>query len=520
MLVDSFKLKGQGDATAKNVAAAVVNEIINERSLKGIDLQKNWDMLEGHHAKYFKSRYNEAADVFAYRKENAVVSNLVGFSINLSARYLYGRNSKVIRKYSEDEKTQARMQSLAKQIELDTFLLDAAKKAPTFGKVTARLVAVDAETGLQPEGKATETTYPHPILLDPLNTFVKRNKWGKIIAVVMKYKANDWGKSKCYTVTELIVDDSRWVWVDEGGLSDALGALAVSASVVNLDSGTKVQATDNKYRLSDEFIDLLNNQDERSDIEDIMDLNIAFDEALTDKRHFFNKHGWPQLVSEVNLENVQNSPNKVWEITPDVDDGKKVLDRLGFLTWDGKMSDYKEFIENLERLIYIQSNTAAISTGDLKAIGQLRSGAALITAHSVAIHKTEEKQLVWERNEKALFKALINFDSLLHNEKVESRYRDFNPVIRFPRDFVPGAEQERAQIQKLQADSHLRPLRDIIQENDPECVDNKVLEKKYQEIMDDSKNISDSTRKFETESAPAGASGKSGTSMQKSKEQK
>jgi hypothetical protein len=519
MLVDSFKLKGQGDATAKNVAAAVVNEIVNERRRKKIDLRKNLDMVEGHHAKYFKPRYNEATDVFQYRQENAVVSNLIGFSINLSARYLYGRNSKVIRKYSKDQKTQAKMMELAKLIELDTFLLDAAKKAPTFGKVTARLVAVDSETGLQVEGVSTKTTYPHPILLDPMNTFVKRNKWGKIIAVVMKYQAQDWGKGKNYTVTELVVDDSRWMWVDEGMLSDALGALAVATVPGLVETGTLTQS-DNKYKLSDEFIDLLNNQDERSDIEDIMDLNIAFDEALTDKRHFFNKHGWPQLVSEVNLENVQNSPNKVWEITPDADDGKKVLDRLGFLTWDGKMSDYKEFIENLERLIYIQSNTAAISTGDLKAIGQLRSGAALITAHSVAIHKTEEKQLVWERNEKALFKALVNFDSFLHAEEPEARYRDFKPVIRFPRDFVPGAEAERATIQKTQADSHLRPLRDIMQENDPECVDEEILEQKYQEIMDDSKNISDSTRKFETESPAGGTSGKSGTSMQKSKEQK
>jgi hypothetical protein len=519
MLVDNFKLSGQDEAAAKNVAAFVVKEIVNERSRKRIDLQKNLDMYEGNHAKYFKPRMNEDESVFKYRKENAVISNLVGFSVNLSARYLYGRASKVIRKFAPKSKeTQRKFAELAKRIEVDNYLLDASKKAATFGKVTARLVSVDAATGLQTKGKSTETSYPHPILLDPQNTFVKRNKWGKIIAVVVQYQAMDWSQNKINRVTELIVDDSRWMWIDQGSLAASLGALQVDIGGETYLQNASFKKVKNTYALSDEFVELLNNPDERSDIEDIMDLNVAFDESLTDKKHFFNKHGWPQLVSEVNLENVQNSPNKVWEITPDVDDGKKVLDRLGFLTWDGKMSDYKEFVENLERLIYIQSNTAAISTGDLKAIGQLRSGAALITAHSVAIHKTEEKQLTWEKNEKALFQAMVNFDSYLHNEDPKSRYRDFAPVIRFPRDFVPGAEHERAQIQQIQANSHIRPIREIIQENNPEAVDEEVLEEIYKQIIQDSKDISDSTREFKTDQQ--GATGKSGTSMQKSKEQK
>lgn len=516
MLVDNFKLAGQGEGIARNVAELVVQEITNNRLQRGIDLKKNWEMYEGHHAQYFVQRIREPDDIFQYRKSNATISNKVEFAVNLSARYLYGRASKVIRKYSKDTKAHKKIAELAKRIEVDTFLLDAAKKASTFGKVTARLVAVDALTGLQAGSISTKTTYPHPILLDPLNTYVKRNRWGKIIAVVVKYKSTDYGKSKVSHITELIVDDSRWMWVDKGSITEALGNLAIS--LPGAQTGGSFVRQENSYKLSDEFVDLLNNQDERSDIEDIMDLNIAYDEALTDDKHFFSKHGWPQLVSEVSLENVIHSPNKIWEITPDVDDGKKVLDRMGFLTWDGKMADHKEFVDNLERLIHIQSNTAAISTGDLKAIGQLRSGAALITAHSVAIHKTEEKQLMWEKNEQALFKALVNFDSQIHGEEVESRYRDFAPVIRFPRDFVPGAEHERAQIQQIQINSHVRPLRDIIMENDPEAVDEDVLEEKYKQIMADSKDISDSTREFKTEQQ--GATGKSGTSMQKSKEQK
>lgn len=515
MLLDNFKLKGQGADVAKNVAQAVVNEITQERLAKGINLVKNWDMYNAKHSKYFMPRKDEAADIFAYRQDNAVVENLVGFSVNLSARYLYGRASKVVRKYSKDKNTQKRMAELAKLIELDNFLLDCAKKAPIFGKQPIRLVPVDKLTKMQPEGgKSTKTTYPHPIQLDPLNSFIKRNKWGKIVAAVIRYRSTDWAKNEVNEITELIVEDSRWMWKDTGNIAAAFQSLAINPTSM-VGAGDFVRQP-NTVPLAYEFVDMINNPDEVSDIEGIMDLNIALDEALTDNKHFYSRHGWPQLVTEVSLKEAAKNPNYIWEITPDSDDGKKVLDRLGFLTWDGKMTDKKEFVENLERMIFILSNTAAISTGDLKAIGQLRSGAALITAHSVAIHKTEEKQIIWEQNEKKLFQALANYDSYLQGEKVESRYRDLDPVIRFSRDFVPGAEAERAQIQQMELNSHMKPLRDILQEKYPDA-DEETIEEKYKEILKDSEEIVDSLRKFETEQT--GVSGKSGTSMKKSKEQ-
>lgn len=512
MLDDNFKLSGATVGQAQAVAEAVVNEITNERVTRGIDFSRNWEMYSGRHAQFFKPRINEAAEILQYRKENPVVVNHVKFTVDLAARYLYGRASKVARKFSKNKTTNKQMLDLVKKTDIQGFLLDAAKKASIFGEVTARLVAVDSLTGLQPEEKSTQTSYPQPILLDPMNTFVKRNRWGKIVAVVMRYKVQNFATNKTLQITELVVDDSRWQWSSESAWV-ANQAFTLSGSTVVDGAGLK---RTNPYRLSDEFIHLPNNQERLSDIEDIMDLNIALDEAQTDKKHFFNKHGWPQLVTEVSLKNVENSPNKVWEIAPGEDDGKKVLDRLGFLTWDGKMEDHAKFVKNLERQIMILSNTAAISTGDLEAIGQLRSGAALITAHSVAIHKTQAKQIVWERNEINLFTAMANFESYLLNTKVESRYADLDILIYFPKDFVPGAEHERAQINQILSNSHLKPIRDILWEETPNA-DDEIIEAKYQEIMKDSVDIVDSTREFISEEK--GATGKSGTPTEKSKQQ-
>lgn len=513
MLDDNFKLSGADIGQARAVAEAVVREVTNERVTRGINFTKNWDMYNGRHAQYFKQRMNEDNQVFQYRKDNSVIVNLVKFTVDLSSRYLYGRAAKVSRRFSENPQTNKRMMELAKKADIQSFLLDASKKASTFGEVTARNVAVDELTGLQPKGKSTATTYPQPILLDPMNTFVKRNRWNKIVAVVMRYFVQDYATNKAQQVTELIVDDSRWMWTDETTPS-VLGAfIPATGAVIAAGNGIK---TPNTYDLCDEFIHLTNNQERLSDIEDIMDLNISLDEAQTDKKHFFNKHGWPQLVTEVSLENVQYSPNKIWEIKTDDDSNKKVTDRLGFLTWDGKMEDHAKFVKNLERQIMILSNTAAISTGDLEAIGQLRSGAALITAHSVAIHKTQAKQIIWERNEINLFRAIANFDAYLQGEKPESRYADLDISIVFPKDFVPGAEHERAQINQINFNSHLVPLRDILREQYP-FADDAMIEAKYKEIMQDSEDIVDSTREFISQQQ--GATGKSGTPMQKSAQQ-
>jgi hypothetical protein len=530
MLADKFNLLGVKEAQARNTAGAIIREVVAERALRGENYVVNWDMYQNRHEKYFKKRLDEPQNILDYRKSNAIKSNLCGFTVDLSAKYLYGKASKIVRNYSANKDTDNKMRELTDNFHIESFLLDAAKKAAVYGEAIVRLIPVDSETGQQIDGISTDTTYPHPILMEPTRTFVKRNRWNKIAAVVSQYFSVDYATNKKYSITELVVADSRWTWRSEGTI-DLFLAERFSSSTVStlLDSATLVggEPIPNDYSLEDEFIYFPNNDDLRSDLVDIIDLNIALDEALTDKQHFFQKHGWPQLVSEVSLENVTYSPNKIWEVIPDVDDKKKVLDRMGFLTWDGKMEDHAKFVKNLERNIMILSNTAAISTGDLEAIGQLRSGAALITAHSVAIHKTEAKQIVWERNEEALFVALACMDAFLHGEKVDGRYPDLEPTIKFPKCFVPGAEMEEAQIHQIELNSHTKALSDIIQEKYGNLSVDEVVAKR-EEILKDSTDIVDSTREFisattgtsQDTGTTGNAKGKSGTPSQKSAEQK
>lgn len=502
------------------VAQSIIAAVKRSRVAKNIDSDKHWAMYQGHHSDYFRIRKDEDKELFGYRKKSAVIANYVRYVVDLSGKYLYGRASKVSRRFSDENDTDKRMRDLLKNTQYDLLMLEASKKAGIFGEIGFRLIPIDSVTGNQPEGGfATETTYPHPILLDPTKTYFLTNKWGNITAVVIEDEYTDYTSGvsgRKHKTLELVVADSRWFWddYDEFGFSTT----QLSSSVGNL------------YDLNQEFVLAKNNDAWIDDIQDILGLNIQMDEVLTDNANFFARHGWPQLVSSVDLRNVQNTPQHVWQIESEGPDDK-IQDKLFFLQWDGRMAESHEFVQYLESLIFKVSCTARVATGDLEAIGQLRSGPAIVTAHSPSIQKTQEKQVVWQGNECRLLKAIANFDSKIHGQAIGSRYKGLDVYITFPRDFVPGEELVRAEVQQIQINSHIRTLKDLIRENHPEFSEEEV-EVYREEIMSDSHDVVDSEREFistqpggGSTGAPAGAkpvkpSGQSGSSTKKSKEQK
>lgn len=476
-----------------DVANAIKSRVKRSRDEKNIDMEKHWDMYQGEHSTYFKLRKNEDHELFNYRKKNAVVANYIRYVVDLSAKYLYGRASKVSRKFGKNVNTDKRMRKLLKQIQYDSLALEGARKSDIFGEIGFRLIPIDFKTGLQPEGNvATESTYPHPVTMDPTKTFFLVNKWGKISAVVIEDEYTDYVNSQKHTTMELVVADSRWFW-DDGQLKN---------SETNL------------YDLNEEFVLALNNDAWIDGVQDIIGLNIQMDEVLTDNAHFFARHGWPQLVSSVDLKNVQMSPQHVWQVQSDgpTDDIEK---KMFFLQWDGRMVESHEFVQYLEALIFKVSSTARIATGDLEAIGQLRSGPAIVAAHSPSIQKTQERQVAWGQNEYKLLNAIAKFDAKIHGQAVDERYSELDITVIFPRDFVPGEELVRAEVQQIQVNSHIRTFADMIRENHPEFSETEVQEYR-KEIMEDSKDVVDSEREFKT-TQPSGASG---SSAKKSTEQK
>lgn len=497
-------VEARADGTPKDVAEAIKNKAKEDRRVRKVDPGKHWDMYKGDHSFYFKRRRNEDTELYGYRKQMAVVANYVRYVVDLNAKYLYGRASKVSRRFGKSDQTDKRIRQNLERCQYDLLMLEAARKAGLFAEVPFRIVAIDDRTKDQPkDGKATPNTYGCPIIMDPTKTFFLINEWGKIRGVVIENVVKDYVTGISKDTRELIVSDSRWFWVDD----------------------VLQKAELNKYGLEEEFILCKNNDIWTDDVQDIIDLNITLDEALTDNAHFFAKHGWPQLISSVDLSKVSAAPGHVWQIESDGPQDK-IADKVTYLTWDGRMEDARNFLQMLEAMIFKISGTARIATGDLEAIGQLRSGPAIVTAHSPSIQKTQEKQVIWGANEQKLIFAMASFDAKIHGQSLEQRYPELDVDILFPRDFVPGEELVRAEVQQININSHIRTFYDIIRENHPEFNDEQVQEY-YDQLMKDGENVVDSLREFVSKTEGGAAtkpaikkpSGQSSSAQSKSKEQ-
>ncbi len=488
----------EGSEEALAIANAVRKDVEQERREKNIVPQMHWDFYHAFQEKYFVQRRYEDNAQFQERKNKGRVVNYVRFIVDLDTRFLYGRPNKIGRRYGGNDKTEKRFETINKYISIDNLQMEAKRKASLFGEQGFRLIPVDKTTGSQVDITTTmnENVYPHPVPLDARTTFFLLNPYGKTIAVTIVTEVKDYvDQERTVKITELITDDSRWVWHD-----DALQEAAL-----------------NIYSIREEFILEKNNPERIDNVQDMLPLQTSLNECLTDNVYFFARHGRPQLVSSVDLKNVIGKDNMVWEIRVEEEENRKVLDKLGFLVWDGKMEAAAEHVKELEAKIFKVSSTAAISTGDLKGIGNLRSGAALITAHSPSIQKSQEQQIIWIENEEKFSHAIAEFDSKIHSTTVEARFPELQFELNFPKESgVPGEEIMNAEVRQIEINSHLATIEDLIRQQHPDFTDEEIAAYRAQ-LIKDSEDIIDSKRAFLTETKESN-SNSSGTT--KSTEQR
>lgn len=486
------------------IAEAIQNDVMAQRTLNNVYPQMHWDFYHSYQEKYFIQRKNEDKTQFIDRKANAIVTNYVRFITDLDTRFLYGRPNKIGRQYGPSEKTESRFREINKLINIDNLQMESKRTASLYGEQGIRLIAVDKTTGSQvgTSSKLGNNVYPHPVPLDPRETFFMVNPYGKLTAVVMESQFTDYlDGERTVVVMELVTNDSRWVWHDE-----------------------KLQVSElNRYTLRDEFILQKNNPQRIDSVQDMLKIQTALNECMTDNKYFFAKHGRPQLVSSVDLSKVIGKGDTVWEISMEDDETKKVMDQLGFLVWDGKMEASKEHALELQSALFKVASTAAISTGDLKGIGNLRSGAALITAYAPSIQKALEQQIIWAENEERLAFAIASFDALIHGTTVEARFPQFDFIMRFPKESgVPGEEIINAEVRQINFNSHLKTLHELVQDEHPKFSKAEVDAYRGQIVLD-SREVADATRAFEQLGGDEGEGGdsknKTKSSSKKSNEQ-
>jgi len=480
----------------RSVAGAIAEQVKNERKQKGMNLVKNWDFYQGFQSKYFVRRINEPEESYGFRKAKAVVENFAKLIVDTNTKFLYSRTDKIGRTFGDNKKTQDRLKHINDVVNIDKYQLDSKREASIFGESITRLVPTDEITGDIVAGNtATPSTYPHPVHLDPQETYVLVDSLNKITAVVIESTYKDWVKDIEVATTELVVEDSRWFWEDDRLVKSEL----------------------NTYSLDEEFVLQVNNDFRKDDITTTMVLQTKLNEASSDIAFFMERHGRPQLVSEIDLSKVSFGDNKVWQLdNPDED--KKIIDKLFFLTWDGHMPEALAFAKDLESQILKLSYVAMISTGDISSTGQLRTGAALVTSYGPTIKLAQESKIIWAINEKKLNRAIMKLDAKLHGIAIEERFPEYDFRMHFPHDAgVPGEELVSAEVDAMLLNSHAITFRELIRRTHSHFTPAQV-EEYYQEIIGDSKAIADALRVFE--SIQADSSGKPiDSSSKKSSEQ-
>jgi len=479
-----------------NVAGAIAKQIKKERENKGMTLQKNWDFYQGFQSGYFVQRVNEANSSYEQRIAKAVIVNFARLIVDTNTKFLYSRTEKIGRQFGDEDKTRKRLKHINELVNIDKLQLDSKRQACIFGESIIRLVPTDEFTGEIIAGnKATSSTYPHPIHLDPQCTYILTDPLDKIIGVVIESEYMDYVKDQRVETVELVVEDSRWYWEDDELIKSEL----------------------NSYSLDEEFVLQINNELRRDDLTNTLVLQTKLNEAMSDVAFFLERHGRPQLVSEVDLSNVEMGSGKVWEIKGS-DEDKKVMDKLFFLTWDGHMEEALSFIKKLEGQILKLSDVAMIATGDIESTGQLRTGAALVTSHGPTIKLTQESKLIWGVNEKKLNKAIAKLDAKLHGQAFQVRFPEYDFRIDFPRDAgVAGEELVNAEVRAMQLNSHAITFDESIAE-DHSWMTPEERKAYREEIIADSKDIADALRVFESIQSDSGSKPKD-SSQKKSNEQ-
>lgn len=477
------------------VAGHVKEDVQSIRTSHNVNVTTNWDFYKGNQSKYFVQRHREPNEAFKERKKNAITPNYCKFIVDVGSKFLYGKPEGIRRQYSKDKKTETRLRELEGLNQIPRLMLQSKKNAGIFSEAILRFIAVDQRTNEQITSVSTQTAYPRAIQLDPRYAFPLCNAWGKLIAVVVEYNTKDYANNKELAITELVVSDSRWVWHD----------------------GILVSAMKNEWELDAEFVVLSNADTGEDDIQGIINLQTKLNESLTDAQHFYESHGWPQMVSKVDLSQVIKAPGYIWEIQSESEG--KVLDEIDYLTWDGKMKEARQHSQDLESYVLKMSFTAKMVTGDLEALGQLRTGAGIIAAYGPSIQKAEERQVVWRQNEINLFTAMAKMDAKLHNASLFNRFPGLNVSITYSDEFVPGEELIRAEIAAMAMNSHTTTIRDEQRKKFPNATEEEI-DAKRAEIVKDSEELTDSKRAFVTEEKGGEDKAATSSSEKKSKEQK
>jgi hypothetical protein len=277
----------------------------------------------------------------------------------------------------------------------------------------------------------------------------------------------------------LAAEEAERLYVQKSGVSSQKSEVAVverwTADELSLSlDGRTVRGGPNPYGFIP-FVHVPNLQPPNenwgvSDLRDLIGLNRALNERMSDQADLIRYHADPPVIFRGVNEHTDLvvGPGTVWDIPADAD--------VRLLEWQGPAPAVGDHLDRLLRAIYEVSETPRTAFGDS---GRLLSGVALETELRPLIQKTLRKRVIWTpalRRRNAMILKLaerLGLDGSRAGEFAPYRTRVIWPPM-VPRD---DAQEVRNNLALVQAGlrSH-RGAMDALGEEEPESELQRVVE--------------------------------------------
>lgn len=448
---------------------------------------RNWsykiyeDFFNGNDAQkaYFRKFTDEEDPDYEQRVDKSVVINKSRPIALKGAQSMFGVSSPVRR--MEDETANKRMSRVWKYngIESGFFHYKLALEASRFGYCLVRNEYVNTKTrefvvGLHGENVDHDVKYSikEPYLTIPVGRSGRNDELGAVITLILESQLNTisipTGRDSMPNIVAIeYMDDTVW---RRWKIKDFKKDQKATALSVDIEFGNMVNK--NPYGdISIPFTIYINpgssafDLNGHSDIADVVDINLKYNEVMSDNAHVISNNTWPiLLVTGMDVpKDYKRGPSDVMATKNSDADGK-------ILTWDGNL----EQIENLEvRLAKDMLNVSGYSSvmfGDLENIGQIRNLKGAMVPDILTI---STKQLFFKRAEEAHAIATLSMIEWHEGDVYENKDIDITTNT----DYIPQDELTAAEAIIIRSKLGLEDIRAIIKNEHPELETEEEIDK-------------------------------------------
>jgi len=293
----------------------------------------------------------------------------------------------------------------------------------------------------------------------------QRNELGAVIRVLMENRLNVlWVGDNPNIVGLEYIDDNIWYrWRIDTKLNErSSSAVQIPVLFGNLTNRNPYRDVRTMFSLYRNPGDSSFNMDGYSDLTDIIDQQLAYNEVASDEKHVIQHQTFPiTLFTGMDVgDDYTRGVSDVLSAKNSEADGK-------ILSWDASLEANADFLDRLERQIRETSGYSPITDGDLAKIGQIRN---LRGAMVPDIMTTKLKQLYFTMSEQEHAAATLNLIEWHENANWPSEefYEDKTMDMTWHDEFVPQDELTAAEAQSIRVKMGLDSIHDIVRRLHPE----------------------------------------------------